>query len=134
MRTLPFPGPVSIVLPVPVRIVRTLPEPGSVSQYFILFAGRIFQLTVTGPMAFLIMTGIEFIAWLTGTDSTNLFDWKRAWNVPSIGSGGISISGKPRASCFPALWTNIDCPRSEEHTSELQSPYDLVCRLLLEKK
>src|SRR5207248_10984185 len=23
---------------------------------------------------------------------------------------------------------------SEEHTSELQSPYDLVCRLLLEKK
>src|SRR5437867_5507113 len=28
------------------------------------------------------------------------------------------------------LFTN----RSEEHTSELQSPYDLVCRLLLEKK
>src|SRR5437867_10622872 len=24
--------------------------------------------------------------------------------------------------------------KSEEHTSELQSPYDLVCRLLLEKK
>src|SRR5437867_12291647 len=27
-----------------------------------------------------------------------------------------------------------DLKRSEEHTSELQSPYDLVCRLLLEKK
>src|SRR5207248_11488960 len=27
-----------------------------------------------------------------------------------------------------------DLQRSEEHTSELQSPYDLVCRLLLEKK
>src|SRR5207248_9696940 len=26
-----------------------------------------------------------------------------------------------------------DYSRSEEHTSELQSPYDLVCRLLLEK-
>src|SRR5436190_10395288 len=26
------------------------------------------------------------------------------------------------------------CPRSEEHTSELQSHSDLVCRLLLEKK
>src|SRR5437867_5972183 len=25
-------------------------------------------------------------------------------------------------------------PRSEEHTSELQSPYDLVCRRLREKK
>src|SRR5207248_3968183 len=28
----------------------------------------------------------------------------------------------------------ISAMRSEEHTSELQSPYDLVCRLLLEKK
>src|SRR5437867_6574357 len=28
----------------------------------------------------------------------------------------------------------LDHARSEEHTSELQSPYDLVCRLLLEKK
>src|SRR5216683_6513311 len=27
-----------------------------------------------------------------------------------------------------------DCGRSEEHTSELQSRSDLVCRLLLEKK
>src|SRR5437867_10748336 len=32
---------------------------------------------------------------------------------------------------FPEL---VRPPRSEEHTSELQSPYDLVCRLLLEKK
>src|SRR2546426_7160576 len=31
-------------------------------------------------------------------------------------------------SCL--LWA----PRSEEHTSELQSPCNLVCRLLLEKK
>src|SRR5256885_10533515 len=29
---------------------------------------------------------------------------------------------------------NIPCRRSEEHTSELQSPCNLVCRLLLEKK
>src|SRR5207248_7128252 len=28
----------------------------------------------------------------------------------------------------------VTAGRSEEHTSELQSPYDLVCRLLLEKK
>src|SRR3990167_9682516 len=31
----------------------------------------------------------------------------------------------------PFLWTK---PRSEEHTSELQSQSNLVCRLLLEKK
>src|SRR5256885_8982519 len=28
----------------------------------------------------------------------------------------------------------LGCERSEEHTSELQSPCNLVCRLLLEKK
>src|SRR5207248_9024584 len=28
----------------------------------------------------------------------------------------------------------VGLERSEEHTSELQSPYDIVCRLLLEKK
>src|SRR2546426_2937749 len=28
----------------------------------------------------------------------------------------------------------VTTPRSEEHTSELQSPCNLVCRLLLEKK
>src|SRR5699024_12714306 len=33
----------------------------------------------------------------------------------------------PTPSCPPP-------PRSEEHTSELQSRFDLVCRLLLEKK
>src|SRR5207248_11788153 len=35
---------------------------------------------------------------------------------------------------FPDLNRANGCWRSEEHTSELQSPYDLVCRLLLEKK
>src|SRR5256885_11301260 len=30
--------------------------------------------------------------------------------------------------------TMVVGPRSEEHTSELQSPCNLVCRLLLEKK
>src|SRR5207249_5679129 len=31
-------------------------------------------------------------------------------------------------------WTSTATMRSEEHTSELQSRFDLVCRLLLEKK
>src|SRR5206468_176970 len=33
-----------------------------------------------------------------------------------------------------AAWVDFDGDRSEEHTSELQSRSDLVCRLLLEKK
>src|SRR5207248_6012568 len=36
--------------------------------------------------------------------------------------------------CVPARTMGLVDDRSEEHTSELQSPYDLVCRLLLEKK
>src|SRR5438034_4822875 len=37
---------------------------------------------------------------------------------------------------FPCFLGDFDgsCKRSEEHTSELQSHSDLVCRLLLEKK
>src|SRR5207248_10025544 len=41
-----------------------------------------------------------------------------------------------QARILRACWTTSTArrsPRSEEHTSELQSPYDLVCRLLLEK-
>src|SRR5438034_6352898 len=42
----------------------------------------------------------------------------------------FSWCGKIR-SCPPPWMSNV---RSEEHTSELQSHSDLVCRLLLEKK
>src|SRR5437867_6150106 len=35
---------------------------------------------------------------------------------------------------FEEALKEFEAARSEEHTSELQSPYDLVCRLLLEKK
>src|SRR5438876_7733700 len=67
------------------------------------------------------------------------------------------IRRPPRSTLFPytTLFRSSDCsgscdssncpgttapcrtsskPRSEEHTSELQSPVHLVCRLLLEKK
>src|SRR5690349_23843983 len=35
---------------------------------------------------------------------------------------------------FTGPFSSTGSPRSEEHTSELQSRRDLVCRLLLEKK
>src|SRR2546426_2852069 len=38
------------------------------------------------------------------------------------------------APSFPRRRGLAQHPRSEEHTSELQSPCNLVCRLLLEKK
>src|SRR2546426_6765008 len=43
-------------------------------------------------------------------------------------AGGCSKDGTP-------TWGHLEyMDRSEEHTSELQSPCNLVCRLLLEKK
>src|SRR5256885_4799257 len=44
--------------------------------------------------------------------------------------------GQPHADPVPAVGDRHDQgdARSEEHTSELQSPCNLVCRLLLEKK
>src|ERR1022692_417828 len=48
----------------------------------------------------------------------------------STDNGSMTRGGTfSRRSAAPAL-----LPRSEEHTSELQSPCNLVCRLLLEKK
>src|SRR5256885_3053364 len=52
---------------------------------------------------------------------------------PLVRLRAISLSLGPPSSLRPEdrpfVWS-----RSEEHTSELQSPCNLVCRLLLEKK
>src|SRR5256885_3131434 len=40
----------------------------------------------------------------------------------------------PRSPTATRPTSTPPTPRSEEHTSELQSPCNLVCRLLLEKK
>src|SRR5256885_12744256 len=45
-------------------------------------------------------------------------------------SASCSVPARPRP-CRPPCLIRL---RSEEHTSELQSPCNLVCRLLLEKK
>src|SRR5699024_11323724 len=47
----------------------------------------------------------------------------------------MSISGATSFKIVPKVALITPAPiRSEEHTSELQSRFDLVCRLLLEKK
>src|SRR5699024_12684298 len=53
-----------------------------------------------------------------------------AFNVVRIVSNS-TCSMIPIGKLFPVSWITS---RSEEHTSELQSRFDLVCRLLLEKK
>src|SRR5437879_11124774 len=46
----------------------------------------------------------------------------------------IAEGQRCRADLGRESWGDAPPPRSEEHTSELQSPMYLVCRLLLEKK
>src|SRR2546426_6469951 len=45
-----------------------------------------------------------------------------------------SVCGCAARNARPAATLALQHARSEEHTSELQSPCNLVCRLLLEKK
>src|SRR2546427_4325193 len=63
---------------------------------------------------------------------TTLFRSDRRGRRGNGGAGGEPGSGA-RAPCRSAPARDRDL-RSEEHTSELQSQSNLVCRLLLEKK
>src|SRR2546428_8317060 len=62
---------------------------------------------------------------------STLFPYTTLFRSPSTGRATSDIP------CCPSRGRNIRAStthRSEEHTSELQSRSDLVCRLLLEKK
>src|SRR5256885_2712809 len=52
-------------------------------------------------------------------------------SASSLKKKGAGVSGHTTSRGL--VWLLVD-RRSEEHTSELQSPCNLVCRLLLEKK
>src|SRR5438876_4347537 len=54
--------------------------------------------------------------------------------VPIAGGVGRSLVLRPLPATAARAMITKDARRSEEHTSELQSPVHLVCRLLLEKK
>src|SRR5437868_13173665 len=50
------------------------------------------------------------------------------------GMGSQTVFGPRGSATVLSRATTVAAARSEEHTSELQSRFDLVCRLLLEKK
>src|SRR3712207_8040578 len=58
----------------------------------------------------------------------------RARYRPGVRGLFIGPSGTGKTLAAGWLATRLGIPRSEEHTSELQSRQYLVCRLLLEKK
>src|SRR5437868_12733602 len=79
-----------------------------------------------------------FFVTLRGPPISTLFPYTTLFR--SVGlpfAMAIAVSERlPDCSCPLCSWiqSSSSLPRSEEHTSELQSRFELVCRLLLEKK
>src|SRR5436190_13843139 len=68
---------------------------------------------------------------------STLFPTRRSSDLSDRGGqrrGNHRSGDAARRSAEPRPHRRVAAPRSEEHTSELQSHSDLVCRLLLEKK
>src|SRR5574341_761206 len=99
---------------------------------------------------------LELTGWTQGSQPSEAFgERSRDWSLGHAGDEGphLSMTGESRGCSRAAAlvcgfsrgttarsvslsWgaREVGSPRSEEHTSELQSPTNLVCRLLLEKK
>src|SRR2546426_7264417 len=72
---------------------------------------------------------------------STLFPYTTLFRSVRVVSGSAPLRAAARSRTCPGLSiaqapqvAEHEEPRSEEHTSELQSPCNLVCRLLLEKK
>src|SRR5256885_12153721 len=68
---------------------------------------------------------------------STLFPYTTLFRSLAIVHAANVADGAVRAATYPdavGRAYNLANDRSEEHTSELQSPCNLVCRLLLEKK
>src|SRR2546427_7553576 len=79
--------------------------------------------TSTKPASVVSLNSISVMkSWIASTKKHRM-TINHARNITTMGVMFTNTSGKPAM-----------LPRSEEHTSELQSQSNLVCRLLLEKK
>src|SRR5256885_11251410 len=68
---------------------------------------------------------------LSGTPSFTLQPWDWSFYAQQVRKARYDFD---QARVAPYFELDHVLQRSEEHTSELQSPCNLVCRLLLEKK
>src|SRR5436190_4677823 len=84
------------------------------------------------PYTTLFRSRVRFLCWSAAL-RLGLLQERRLCRFPRRGVAEHSSFRKDR-ECPVLSWLLIARVRSEEHTSELQSHSDLVCRLLLEKK
>src|SRR5699024_2541563 len=79
----------------------------------------------------LITSNLAAVDGFSSTSSFKILAFPSSSPANSSNTGAIILHG-PHQVAQKA--TKLTPDRSEEHTSELQSRFDLVCRLLLEKK
>src|SRR5256885_17057434 len=75
---------------------------------------------------------IFFFLMIRRPPRSTLFPYTTLFRSGSVEAGDFAVGGAQVNSVVNGL--SAHGYRSEEHTSELQSPCNLVCRLLLEKK
>src|SRR5436190_7618048 len=100
-----------------------------------MFGASVLVGLMTGWLAGIAMKGGGYgLLWdiIFGLSGSFVGSWiLQTLGAPEAGWGGTGIAAFVGAVLMITLQRKI---RSEEHTSELQSHSDLVCRLLLEKK
>src|SRR5690606_41562496 len=102
-------------------------------QYYDLFCNSTLSLHDALPIY---SFGVRLCTSSSGLSSRSSFTCLCA-SMPTRCSLGFSSQLSPGSCCLPpsgGLSAALMSNRSEEHTSELQSRENLVCRLLLEKK
>src|SRR5438477_9889008 len=98
---------------------------GPAKIYFIIFG----ILTIAGGIIGYVKAG-STVSIIAGSIS-GLLLLLAAWLMPEHQAAGLIVALVVSLLLAAQF---ITLPRSEEHTSELQSHVNLVCRLLLEKK
>src|SRR5438046_10196860 len=88
-----------------------------------------------------LLSPLFFFLMLRPPPRSTLFPYTTLFRSPRRSFHPYARRSSARAPCSSrgsarrrAPSQTLACPRSEEHTSELQSLTNLVCRLLLEKK
>src|SRR5437764_14563707 len=89
----------------------------------------VFCLRLLSLVFFFTDTATTEIYTLSLHDALPIFPAAAERSSAAAAGSDVHAVRKPRLA-----WRHVLASRSEEHTSELQSPMYLVCRLLLEKK
>src|SRR5262249_60463379 len=104
-------------------------------------ACRLLRLLALSSPYYTVVTSLLFFLFLNNpaTPEIYTFPTRRSSDLAGRrragdGGGSRAAPATPRQAAWPPDEVWLELLRSEEHTSELQSLTNLVCRLLLEKK